>query len=251
MIENLDEIALANNLITLSGQSMSEIAREASLSPGNVSNWLRGNKSTLGEEAKSRLFSVLGIAGGGLNSELVHFWTLKKAKLDPFYNVLNLFSKKLELFSVAPNKMGMREILPDRQFLPLILLNEEISIILIRKIYSLELNIPKPDPSKLPNGSHWRSLPDDSFFKFPVQRIPNDVFNQIYENNLSIDEFDHLFRSTQIPDSIIHKNTWEDVLGELQKSGFTPDYVMDLIRSKKWKSPHFKKNKDNNFPDYS
>ena len=227
MSKNLDEIELASNLIALTGLSMSKVARSVAISPGNLSNWLRGNRTALGAEGKDRLFSNMGIAGGALDPRKVHIWTMKKSDLTPFYSVLKWLSQPFEIFHIAPHKLSVRDYFPDRYSLPLIAYNQNTRIVLLRKIYSLESNIPPIDPAFLPEGSHWRVLPKDSYFQFVVKRIPNEIYSRCISGELTPEEFDLITKDPSLETS--SPPDWDSVVNALERLGFDPASALDWI----------------------
>ena len=229
---SINETQLAKDLIALSGISMSQIARDSSIIPANLSNWLRGSQSALGGEAKDRLFSQLGIAGGKLDPRRIHFWFLKSPNLDPFNSVMLWLGQPVEIIHVAPTKLGFRDILPDNYLLPLLAYNEQSRVFLRRRVSPLDNKIPVPDPAQLPKGSHWKKLPPDTYFKYPVLRLPNEIFDRALEKDLSIEEFDQIFRAQkQTTPSELSGSTWEEVVQEHVKMGHDPASALKWIRS--------------------
>lgn len=231
MIDNIDEISLANDLIKLSGHSLSYVARNALLSPGNLSNWVKGTRKALGEENKSRLFFTLGIVEGKLDPQKVHRWTLKKASLDPLYHVMNVVGKSsVELFYLAPKKLNNRDYLPDRFYCPILIHGNGLRILLFRKIYSFEKYVPLIDPSFLPEKSQWRILPKDSYFDGNVQRIENIVFDHLYNQEVTIEEFDRIVQGTPEESHQAQMTIWEDVAKEFEMLGFSPETALEWIQ---------------------
>ena len=228
MSKNLDEIELASNLIALSGLSMSNVARSAAISPGNLSNWLRGNRTALGPEGKDRLFSNLGIVGGELDPRKIHLWTLKKGDPSPFYFIINWMGIPLELFHIAPTELSVRDYFPDRFYLPLVAYSPTTRLIVFRKISSLERQTLPFDPTSLPEGSHWKALPKDSYFQYVVQRIPNDLYDRCFNRTLSLEEFDSIARSEHFATQSSF-TSWEDVQRKLEQLGFNPASALDWI----------------------
>ena len=226
----VDDPSLANDLITLSGTSMSKIARAAELTPANLSTWLRGSKASLGRDAKNRLFLTLGVMSGTLNPHTVHFWALKSPDLDPFYRILESNGQPVEIFHVAPQKQGLEKYLPDKYLLPLVARNADVRVFLRRRISAFDFDVPSVDVSKLPEGSYWRPLPPDSYYKLNVLRIPNTAFDHAFEKNLSMEEFDQLFPLKRVA-TAPSRSTWESVYHIFEEKGFTPETAIKWIKT--------------------
>jgi len=225
----MEETALASDLIALSGISMSQIARDASLVPANLSIWLRGSKSAMGEDAKGRLFHRLGVAGGTLSPLSLHFWSLKTDELSPFKRVMNWIGKPVEIIHVAPEQMRLKDWLPNNYLLPLAAYNEHLRIFLRRRISPLSSSVDAPDPEKLPAGSRWKDIPPDRYFNYPVLRIPTEMFDRALSKDLSAQEFDALFQGG--PPVSSPRTNWEEVIQSLQKMGFDAASALKWIRS--------------------
>ncbi|MHB8370985.1 MAG: hypothetical protein ACYDBP_15095 [Leptospirales bacterium] len=226
-----EETALANDLIALSGVSMSQIARDAEIVPANLSIWLRGSKSAIGGEAKSRLFHRLGIAGGTLSPLSLHFWSLRSDELSAFHRVMNWIGKPVEIIHVAPEQMRVKDWLPNNYSLPLAAYNEHLRIFLRRRVSPLAASVDAPDPEKLPAGSRWKDIPPDRYFNYPVLRIPTALFDRALSKDLSSQEFDALFQGGAQPPS--PRTNWDEVIQSLQERGFDAASALKWIRSSK------------------
>lgn len=82
-----DMAYLASNLLALKAQSITSVAKTCGLNPSNVASWLKGVPGRLSQEKQNILLGYLGISGGTLASDRVHFWTIGH-NLEPLREIL-------------------------------------------------------------------------------------------------------------------------------------------------------------------
>ena len=108
----LSKRELISDLLALQGKSASSVATQASLHRSNVTKWLKHGGSDVGEDAQDRVLTILGVFGGTLRKDMVHFWRwkLKAPDLQPLIHVLEWARGTYEMITLAPIGLNIEDL---------------------------------------------------------------------------------------------------------------------------------------------
>lgn len=152
------QLQVARALIGMQGLTVAEVADRTSIQQENLEAFLSGVTAALTNRSTVALFRALGIEGGGLITEAVHFWHIKMSRMNNNKNLLPL-ATMIPLFE---NHTAMA--LPPRKgMVPVMIKSGDIRIVLfvqVPKLYNLNVSDIGLTPGAFQGHNKVNSVPD-------------------------------------------------------------------------------------------
>ena len=238
MSTSIDRRILIKALLNLTGRSASSLASETGLSRSNVTHWLKHGGSSVGIERQDELLERLGIFGGSISPDRIHFWILKTGDLTPLKEILEWTAKPYEMIYCLPNEVDWRYRYSDLIKFPLLIRSIDslstVRIVLVRKpsIFVPDSEIQEEDSILIDSGlARWSLYGEISVVNKPL-------FERFKNKEVSIQEYDQLWNSleatsqkggTKASSDKISNFSWKEFGREMDRRGISPKEALKRI----------------------
>lgn len=218
---------ILNALIGLSSDSMTAIAKQADIDQGNLSAWLKDQR-TLSYEAQIRLESALGIDNDVLMTDRVFFWQTDR-NFDLLQLVLNEIFPDSKILPVVKARAKHYD-LSDLFAQPMSVFTNERghrAVVMLKTPIIKDLQYGSSLPWLSPDflqGTTWLNPVDANSkqpFPTPLQ-LDKSMYIRWKKGNITINEFNQLLLSEQAV-------TWNTVADEAQRLGVTAEQLLALL----------------------
>jgi len=234
MSNPLERRDLIKALLLLTGRSASSLAVEVGLNRSNVTHWLKHGGTAVGVERQDELLERLGVAGGTLNSNLVHVWTIKSGDLYPLSSLLSFAdSHPFEMVYLFPSSMKFKNYF--EFFKKPLLIQSTFSSFPIRIVFRNlpPILLPETKSQKLDDVlvrtgvAKWRNIPKK--YLYPGIDVDNSIYEKFFSGkDLSIQEFEQVWNSGEsdwegrkMKETAI--SSWEEFISWAEQQGIRPE----------------------------
>ncbi|AKS24106.1 hypothetical protein ABH19_10695 [Leptospirillum sp. Group II 'CF-1'] len=180
----------------------------------------------------------LGVFGGSISPDRIHFWILKTGDLTPLKEILEWTAKPYEMIYCLPNVVDWRYRFSDLIKFPLLIRSIDplspIRIVLIRKpsILVPDSEIQEEDSILIDSGlARW------SFYG-EISVVDKPLFERFKNKEVSVQEYDQLWNSletaprkgaTKASSDKISKFSWKEFVHEMDRRGISPEEALQRI----------------------
>jgi len=217
-------------LISLSPLSMTLIAKQAKIDQGNLSIWLKDDRS-FSYAAQQRLESVLGIEEGLLVTDRVFFWKTDR-DFSALQTVLDNVFPNAKLQPVVKTRVKRYD-LSDLFSQPMTMLTNELghrAVILLKTPLVQELknaaNPPWVSPEFL-KGTEWLySLDESQKYPYPEPlQLEKEMYVRWKKGDIGQVEFNQFLSMKQAV-------TWSTIVDEAIRLSVSPEQLLELLQKK-------------------
>ncbi len=235
----INEAEIIRDLIILSGKAPSRIAEEAGLSRSGVLQWLKKGVG-IGSRAQDKLLSVLGVSGGTLSSNRVHFLSVKSGDLLPLARILNWSEGHSYEMCYLSSNIRPKDFI-DFQTAPLLIRSSRPPLKIVFRHTPPTLlpttKIQQVDPVLVKTGiAKWRDIPKKTLDSWPFIKVDRAVYDKVTGREISIEEFDQIWNSVKTRDGDtkreaeeIQLSSWEDFIYWAEEMGISPEEAQKCI----------------------
>ena len=240
MQENMKKQDLASTLLSLKKQSITSVAKTCGLNPSNVASWLKGIPGRLSQEKQDIFFGYLGISGGILSSDRVHFWSVKSGDLLPLARILNWSGGHSYEMCYLSSNIRPKDFI-DFQTAPLLIRSSRPPLKIVFRHTPPTLlpttKIQQVDPVLVKTGiAKWRDIPKKTPDSWPFIKVDRAVYDKVTGGGISIEEFDQIWNSVKTQDGNtkrgaeeIQLSSWEDFIYWAEEMGISPEEAQKCI----------------------
>lgn len=236
----MESYKLASLLLNIRGISITSAAKSCSLNASAVAGWLKGVPGRLSQEKQNVFLGYLGVSGGTLASDRVHFWSVKSSDLLPLARILNWSGGHSYEICYLSSDIRAKDFI-DFQTAPLLIRSSRPPLKIVFRhtppILLPTTKIEQVDPILVKTGiTKWRDIPKKTPDSWPFIKVDRAVYDKVTEGGISIEEFDQIWNSVKTQEAgrkrgaeEIQPSSWEDFIYWAEEMGISPEEAQKCI----------------------